>query len=118
MTTAAKNKTSGKKWLAKVTATSDALDLEGHIFKSDDPKAIATSLKQSAEKSERRKSSPFRSAMSMLNFYINRAGKGLQATQKGYWSRLRMNCVKCTAESRSLNRTDNLQIDRSIKTAY
>jgi predicted HNH restriction endonuclease len=82
MTTVAKNKTSGKKWSAKVTATSDALDLEEHIFESNDPKAIATSLKRSAEKSERKKSSPFRSAMSMLSFYINRAGKDLEAAQK------------------------------------
>jgi hypothetical protein len=87
MTTAAKNKTSdsktsGKKWSAKVTAKSDALDLEEHIFESDNPKAIAASLKRSAEKSERRKTSPLRSAMSMLSFYINRAGKDLEAAQK------------------------------------
>ena len=63
-------------------ATSDALDLEKDIFKRNDPKAIARSLKRSAESSERRKAEPFRSAMSMLNFYINRAGKNLPKKQR------------------------------------
>ena len=71
-----------KKWSAKVTATSDALDLKENIFESKDPKKIAASLKNSAEKSDRKKSSPYRSAMSMLTFYINRAGKNLEAAQK------------------------------------
>jgi hypothetical protein len=71
-----------KKWSAEVTENSDALDLENNIFESDDPKKIAASLKQSAEKSKRRKTTPFRSAMSMLNFYINRAGKNLPSLQK------------------------------------
>jgi hypothetical protein len=62
--------------------TSDALDLQSRIFKSKDPKRIARSLKSSAEKSKRRKGTPFQSAMSMLNFYINRAGKNLPAAQK------------------------------------
>lgn len=66
-----------KKWSAKVTRTSNALDLESGVFEKDDPKEIARSLKRSAEQSKRRKSSPFRSAMSMLTFYINRAGKHL-----------------------------------------
>ena len=66
-----------KRWSDNVTQTSDALDLEPDVFKGDDPKAIARSLKRSAEASERRKSEPFRSAMSMLTFYINRAGKNL-----------------------------------------
>jgi len=66
-----------KRWSDKVTQTSDALDLEPDVFKGDDPKGIAQSLKRSAEASERRKSEPFRSAMSMLTFYINRAGKNL-----------------------------------------
>lgn len=57
--------------------TSDALDLEQGVFKKPNPKAIARSLKRSAERSKRRKSDPFRSAMSMLTFYINRAGKNL-----------------------------------------
>ena len=62
--------------------TSDALDLEKGIFSSDDPAEIAHSLKRSAEQSKRRKSTPFRSAMSMLNFYINRAGKNLSADRR------------------------------------
>jgi len=71
-----------KQWSADVTEHSDALDLENNIFESNDPKKIAESLKKSAEKSERKKSGPFRSAMSMLTFYINRAGKNLEASQK------------------------------------
>jgi len=68
-----------KKWSADVTEHSDALDLEPNIFASDDPKEIADSLKRSAEESHRRKASPYQSAMSMLTFYINRAGKNLDA---------------------------------------
>jgi Protein of unknown function (DUF3175) len=70
------------RWSAHVTHESNALDLEDGIFQSDDPKRIAASLKYSAEHSKRRKSEPFRSAMSMLNFYINRAGANLPARQK------------------------------------
>lgn len=62
--------------------TSNALDLRPEIFKSDDPAKIARSLKRSAEKSTRKKGTPFQSAMSMLNFYINRAGKNLSGRQK------------------------------------
>jgi len=65
------------RWSQRVTETSNALDLEEGVFAQPDPKSIARSLKQSAEHSQRRKSDPFRSAMSMLNFYINRAGKNL-----------------------------------------
>jgi hypothetical protein len=72
----------GGKWSAKVTETSDALDLEEDVFKSRSAKRIAASLKRSAEHSRRRKASPFQSAMSMLNFYINRAGKNLSASRK------------------------------------
>lgn len=71
-----------KKWSHKVMESSDALDLEQGVFKSDDPKAIARSLKRSAEHSKRRKAEPYRSAMSMLTFYINRGGKNLSAKQK------------------------------------
>lgn len=74
--------TAQRKWSADVTEHSDALDLEEHIFESHDPKKIAASLKRSAERSDRRKAGPFQSAMSMLNFYINRAGKNLPAAQK------------------------------------
>jgi hypothetical protein len=70
------------RWSGEVTAHSDALDLEQDVFKGDDPKAIARSLKRSAEHSRRRKSDPYRSAMSMLTFYINRAGDNLPAKQK------------------------------------
>lgn len=71
-----------KNWSTKVTRESDALDLEEGVFTWKDPKKIALSLKQSADKSKRRKAAPFRSAMSMLVFYINRAGKNLEAKQK------------------------------------
>lgn len=70
------------KWSQDVTEHSDALDLEKDVFTRDDPKAIALSLKRSAEHSHRRKGTPFQSAMSMLTFYINRAGKDLPAKQK------------------------------------
>ncbi|MBV8345392.1 MAG: DUF3175 domain-containing protein [Candidatus Eremiobacteraeota bacterium] len=66
-----------KYWSGDVTENSNALDLESGVFAGDDPKAIARSLKRSAERSKRRKSSSYRSAMSMLTFYINRAGKNL-----------------------------------------
>jgi len=71
-----------RRWSQEVTRHSDALDLERDVFKQRDPKRIARSLKRSAERSARRKSSPFRSAMSMLTFYINRAGAQLSATQR------------------------------------
>ncbi|RWQ45628.1 DUF3175 domain-containing protein [Mesorhizobium sp.] len=74
--------TAKRKSSAEVTEHSDALDLEEHIFESHDPKKIAASLKRSAEHSDRRKAEPFQSAMSMLNFYINRAGTNLPAKQK------------------------------------
>jgi hypothetical protein len=70
-----------KKWSAEVTQHSNALDLEKDIFKKS-PVEIARSLKRSAEESRRRKSTPFRSAMSMLNFYTNRAGKNLTSAQR------------------------------------
>ena len=71
-----------RKWSAEVTETSNAMDLKKDIFKSSDPKKIAASLKSSAEHSRRRKSEPYRSAMSMLTFYINRAGDNLSARQR------------------------------------
>jgi hypothetical protein len=70
------------KWSADVTEHSDALDLERDIFKSNDPNKIARSLKASAERSRRRKAEPYRSAMSMLTFYINRAGKNLSTEER------------------------------------
>ena len=71
-----------KKWSQEVTEHSNALDLEPDVFRRDDPKSIARSLKRSAEASRRRKSSPFRSAMSMLTFYINRAGDKLPGSRR------------------------------------
>lgn len=71
-----------EKWSAEVTEHSNAMDLEDHVFESDDARKIAASLKRSAEHSHRRKAEPFQSAMSMLNFYINRAGKNLPAARK------------------------------------
>lgn len=69
--------TKPKKWSGKVTEKSRALELDEGVFTWDDPARIARSLKRSAEASTRRKGTPFQSAMSMLNFYINRAGKNL-----------------------------------------
>ena len=77
----AKRRAKGQ-WSARVTEHSDALDLKPHLFESHDPEAIARSLKRSAGGSRRRKAEPFRSAMSMLTFYINRAGKNLDASQR------------------------------------
>jgi hypothetical protein len=70
------------RWSQKVTETSDAMDLEAGVFTLDDPVEIAKSLKRSADSSKRRKTDPFRSAMSMLNFYINRAGRQLPDSRR------------------------------------
>ncbi len=78
----ASRRTATRYWSGRVTRESDALDLEGGVFKGRDPKRIAASLKRSAERSRRRKSDPYRSAMSMLVFYINRAGKNLPASRR------------------------------------
>jgi hypothetical protein len=69
-------------WSGRVTEQSDALDLEGGVFSLKDPKRIAASLKRSAERSRRRKAEPYRSALSMLVFYVNRAGKNLPAGRR------------------------------------
>ena len=74
--------TTKKRWSHHVTETSDALDIEQGTFAQDDPKKIARDLKRDAERSHRRKSSPYRSAMSMLTFFINRAGRRLPAKRK------------------------------------
>jgi hypothetical protein len=73
---------SAARWSQRVTERSDALDLADHVFMRDDPRSIARSLKRSAEASSRRKADPYRSAMSMPSFYINRAGKTLPATRR------------------------------------
>jgi hypothetical protein len=72
----------GKRWSQRVTQTSNALDLEPGVFSKEDPRSIARSLKRSADRSDRRKTDPFRSAMSMLSFYINRAGRSLSKTSR------------------------------------
>jgi Protein of unknown function (DUF3175) len=71
-----------RRWSAEVTRSSNALDLDPGVFSKEDPRSIARSLKRSADRSKRRKSGPFPSAMSMLNFYINRAGRNLSKAQK------------------------------------
>jgi hypothetical protein len=76
------SKGKSRRWSAKVTKQSNALDLERDVFKSKDPRQIALSLKRSAQRSTRRKATPYQSAMSMLNFYINRAGTNLPQKQK------------------------------------
>jgi hypothetical protein len=72
----------GRNWSAEVTEHGGALDLESGVFEKQDPREIAASLKLSAERSRRRKATPFHSAMSMLNFYINRAGSNLPSRRK------------------------------------
>jgi hypothetical protein len=79
---ARKAPTPAPRWSQRVNETSDALDLDEGVFTWKDPKRIARSLKASAEQSKRRKADPYRSAMSMLTFYINRAGKDLPAERK------------------------------------
>ena len=74
-------------WSGDVTRNSNALDLESAVFRKTRPRDIALSLKRSAERSKRRKASPYQSAMSMLNFYINRAGTGLTARQRNVLER-------------------------------
>jgi len=78
----ATSKRKRKRWSQKVTEESNALDLEQGVFSKDDPRSIARSLKRSADRSRRRKADPFRSAMSVLTFYINRAGKKLSKSRR------------------------------------
>jgi hypothetical protein len=73
---------SGRRWSAAVTRNSDALDLSHGVFTWKDPKRIAGSLKRSAERSKRRKADPYRSALSMLTFYLNRAGRNPPAARR------------------------------------
>ena len=78
----AKPRSKKRRWSARVTQRSNALDLEPKVFRSNDPRQIALSLKRSAEASKRRKGSPYQSAMSMLNFYMNRAGNNLPKSRQ------------------------------------
>jgi hypothetical protein len=77
-----KSCTKERRWSGEVTRRSNALDLESNVFKQTNPRRIAVSLKRSAEASKRRKATPYQSAMSLLNFYINRAGANLSPRQK------------------------------------
>jgi hypothetical protein len=86
----AKRKASPKRWSQKVTQESDALDLKRGVFTLHDPKRIAASLKRSAERSSRRKTGAYRSALSMLTFYVNRAGKTLPKTQRARLERAKV----------------------------
>jgi hypothetical protein len=82
MPTTKQRGTQGRRWSQRVTETSHALDLDAGVFKLPSARAVAASLKRSADRSLRRKVSPFRSAMSMLVFYVNRAGKSLSAERR------------------------------------
>lgn len=88
----ARRKASGQpeRWSGEVTRHSDALDLEGGVFTKDSPVEIARSLKHSAETSRRRKGTAYQSAVSMLNFYINRAGSNLSPTRRHVLERARI----------------------------
>ena len=91
----AKNKgASSRRWSQRVTAKSNALDLDGGVFTWNDPAKIARSLKRSAEKSGRRKAAPYQSAMSMLLFYLNRAGKNLSKNRKDILDRTKVELRK------------------------
>ena len=79
---AARTPSKGSRWSGEVTKHSNALDLEEGVFTKRSARQVALSLKRSAEASERRKGTPFQSAMSMLNFEINRAGKGMSAARR------------------------------------
>jgi hypothetical protein len=87
---AARRKSGGRRWSARVTRESDALDLDRGVFTGTDPNRIAASLKRSAEKSRRRKADPYRSALSMLTFYVNRAGKNLPAGRRRILARAKV----------------------------
>src|ERR1700748_2050303 len=91
--TSARKKTT-RRWSARVTRESDALDLKGGVVKQTSAKKIASSLKRSAEKSSRRKSGAYRSALSMLTFYINRAGKNLPKAQRTRLERAKVELKK------------------------
>jgi hypothetical protein len=89
-TKTAMRKTSPKRWSQRVTRESDALDLKKGVFKLTSAKKIASSLKRSAERSSRRKGGAYRSALSMLTFYINRAGRTLPKTQRARLERAKV----------------------------
>ncbi|MGH7994820.1 MAG: DUF3175 domain-containing protein [Opitutaceae bacterium] len=76
-----------RRWSGRVTATSHAMDLEPGVFKGSDPKRIAASVKRSAERSRHLKTTPYRSALSMITFYSNRGGRNLTAQKKAVLQR-------------------------------
>jgi hypothetical protein len=84
----------GRYWSAEVTRTSNALDLEVKVFRHRDPRRLAASLKRSAEASRRRKGTPYQSAMSMLTFYANRAGRNLGAERRRVLERAKVELRK------------------------
>ena len=98
---AGKRKTAPKRWSNAVTKHSDALDLKAGVFTWKDPRRIAASLKKSAEASSRRKADPYRSALSMLTFYINRAGKNLPETRKNVLRRAKSELRKAFGRERA-----------------
>ncbi|MBI1397162.1 MAG: DUF3175 domain-containing protein [Betaproteobacteria bacterium] len=89
------------RWSQEVTASSHALDLEAGVFSWQDPARIAESLLRSTEASTRRRGTPFRSAMSMLTFYVNRAGRKLPARQRVVLERARTELRRLHRETRS-----------------
>ena len=94
-----------KRWSARVMRTSNALDLERGVFAQRSARSVARSLKRSAERSRRRKSAPFRSAMSMLNFHINRAGRGLSRSQRAVLERAKDELRKLYARKPDARKT-------------
>jgi hypothetical protein len=96
----------GRQWSAEVTETSDAMTLEKDVFKSRSPKRIAQSVKRSAERSHRRKSGPFRSAMSMLTFYINAAARICRHRASACWKRRRTGCAGSSIARRRVSSRD------------
>ena len=92
---ASRSKKKPHKWSAEVTRHSNALDLNAGVFTLKDPRRIALSLKRSAEASKRRKGTPYQSAMSMLTFYINRAGDGLPNERRRVLERAKDELRKC-----------------------
>jgi hypothetical protein len=92
-----RDRSKSKRWSARITQHSNALDLEPKVFRSRDPRKIACPLKRSAERSKRRKGRSYQSAMSMLNFYINCAGKNLPQTRKRILEIPRRNCAMSLA---------------------
>ncbi len=88
-----------RRWSGEVTRHSNALDLKRNVFKQRSPRRIALSLKRSAEASTRRKAMPYQSAMSMLNFYINRAGRNLPTSRKRVLARAKEELRKAFRKS-------------------